>query len=65
MAISDLLDKKKYVDIETRRKRINVCINCPTDNYYEPTKQCKLCFCFIRQKAKLKKEYEDCPNGHW
>ncbi len=63
MAIIDLLDKSKYVNLQERRERINKCQICP---FYLPnTKRCDLCKCFIRQKAKLKKEYEDCPQGFW
>jgi len=61
MAITDLLDKDKYVDTQTRRIRINRCESCP--EYFSPTKQCKICYCFIRAKTHLKTE--QCPDGRW
>lgn len=66
--IFDLLDDGEYVPERVQRMRYNTCLDCP--NYYKPTGQCKLCWCFMSLKTKLKNAYceeesEEYPNGRW
>lgn len=61
MAIIDLFDPSKHVHPKIRRQRINICMQCPY--LFKPTKNCKVCLCFVREKSKL--ITEDCPMGYW
>ena len=59
MPIADLLRPSKYVRNTVKRKRINICDKCE----FRKNRQCSLCGCFYRQKAKL--STEDCPKQFW
>lgn len=43
------------------QERINICNNC--DYLFQPTRNCKLCGCFIDLKTKLKSS--SCPINKW
>ena len=41
--------------------RVEICNNC--ENLYKPTRNCKLCGCFIDLKTKL--QSSSCPINKW
>jgi hypothetical protein len=43
------------------KKRLDICIKCP--EFFELTKQCKKCGCFMVLKTKL--QDAECPLGKW
>tara|TARA_R110002050_G_scaffold174266_1_gene307214 strand:- start:142 stop:327 length:186 start_codon:yes stop_codon:yes gene_type:complete len=50
-------NKKKY----TSQERIKMCEEC--EKFFHPTRQCKVCFCFMDIKTKMKNK--TCPEGKW
>lgn len=58
----ELSGKADYVDIETYNARIAICEPCPHLVHTIPGTggNCKLCWCFVAQKAKHKKS--QCPD---
>ena len=66
--IFELFDPEQHVDSRVQRMRYNICLTCP--NYIEKIGMCKLCFCIMSQKTKLKNAYceeesKEFPNGRW
>lgn len=43
------------------QKRYEICKSC--DNFVSYTKQCKLCFCFMKIKTRFKQF--KCPINKW
>lgn len=50
-----------FVDSETQANRYDICKSC--DKFFELTKQCKECGCFMTLKTKLK--MTSCPLNKW
>ncbi len=50
-------NRKQY----TAQERIKMCEEC--EKFYHPTRQCKVCFCFMDIKTKMKNK--TCPKGKW
>lgn len=46
---------------DLHKERLNICLSC--QHLYEPTGNCKLCYCFVRAKTKLKGQ--SCPIKKW
>lgn len=71
MAITDLLDKSKYVSQEEYDRRINLCNSCPdraenNNGVSKPVTKfstCPHCSCLCWLKTKL--STEECPMGDW
>lgn len=53
--------KTQYVDQEIAESRFDICKSCP--EFFNMTKQCKKCGCFMAIKTKL--EEASCPIGKW
>ena len=47
--------------IYTPKERITMCEAC--EKFFRPTRQCKICFCFMDLKTKMKNK--TCPAGKW
>ena len=45
----------------TPQERIAMCEKC--EKFFRPTRQCKICFCFMDIKTKMKNK--TCPKGKW
>ena len=45
----------------TPKERIAMCEAC--EKFFWPTRQCKICFCFMDIKTKMKNK--TCPAGKW
>jgi len=50
-------NRKQY----TAQERIKMCEEC--EKFFPPTRQCKVCFCFMDIKTKMKNK--TCPEGKW
>lgn len=58
----DMLNpNSKPASKELSDKRYEICKSCP--EFFNPTKQCKKCGCFMT--AKTKYEAAKCPIGKW
>jgi len=56
--------KKEEIDIKNDRQaidRMKMCLQC--DHFFEPTRQCKKCNCFMPIKVRLVDA--SCPVGKW
>lgn len=61
-AVADLAPEEPFqTDEATRKARIEVCNTCPS--LFKPTRQCKLCFCFVEAKARMPNA--SCPANKW
>ena len=49
------------VDAEIIDSRLSECESC--EHLFKPTRNCKLCYCFVDAKTKLKGQ--SCPAGKW
>jgi len=57
-------NKKKWIEDRIQlepNQRIDICNECK--ELTKLTRQCKLCFCFMDVKTKLKNKF--CPKGKW
>mgnify|MGYP003626756429 FL=1 len=52
---------KEKKPLLTPKQRITICEGC--DKFFSPTRQCKVCFCFMDIKTKIKSK--TCPKGKW
>lgn len=50
-----------FVDPETQKTRYGICVSC--EHFVKLSKQCKLCYCFMKVKTKLKGAR--CPELKW
>mgnify|MGYP001595299442 CR=1 FL=1 len=50
---------REDISIEEYQKRLNKCRAC--EQLYKLTGQCKICACFVKEKAKYKNEH--CENS--
>lgn len=58
----DLLNiKTDFVSEKISSERYNICKQCP--EFFDLTKQCKKCGCFMAGKTKI--EDATCPIGKW
>ena len=56
-----LLNPFNYISDETAQSRLDVCNGC--DSFFQETKRCRECGCFMKLKVKLKEAV--CPLGKW
>lgn len=57
----DLLNKDNWTVEELRKKRLEICRECP--EYNNLTKQCSQCKCFMPAKTWLENAF--CPLRKW
>ena len=51
----------KSEEIPLSQKRYDICQSC--EYFFKPSKQCRVCFCFMNIKTKLKNA--KCPKNKW
>jgi len=57
-------DKKKWIENRIQlnpSQRISICTEC--NEFRKITRQCKICFCLMDVKTKMKNKF--CPKGKW
>jgi hypothetical protein len=62
-AVDVIKGTAEFVETEQAKARVEVCLNCPTNDYSPELKLCKICKCFVKTKARFEKS--SCPKGHW
>lgn len=50
-----------FADKEVAQDRLNICLSC--EHLYQPTRQCKKCFCLVDAKTKVRDQ--KCPVQKW
>lgn len=50
-----------FVNEAEKKRRIEICNKCP--NLFTPTRNCKVCKCFVDLKTKL--QSQNCPILKW
>lgn len=55
--------KSTFVSKDIENDRLNICLNCPSNDYNEKLHICNVCKCHVKTKVKFPKS--SCPKGHW
>jgi hypothetical protein len=55
------LNNQKNLPLLSPQERIKICEGC--EEFFKPTRQCKICWCFMDIKTKMKNK--TCPAGKW